>query len=305
MKMDFAKLLTQIDGVTAKKGSYEDKDQDFWRPTKDKAGNATAVIRFLPDADISEVPFERRYSYAFKGPTGRWYIENSPSTLGQPDPVSDYNRELWETGLEANKEDVRTRKRKESYIVNILVMKDSGNPENEGKVFKFAMGKKMFAKIVEAAKPDPALGEEAINAFDPNEGADFVLKQKVQSGFPNYDDSKFGSKKALFGGDEKKIAAVLAQCFDLSEEVAPSKFKSYEELDRKFKAVMGLGASKPVKAYDAEMEELAAIAAEPDAPAAKKQAAKAEAAKAAAPKVATPAMPADEDDDFFAKLLED
>jgi hypothetical protein len=300
MKMDFSKLLTQIDSVTTKKASYEDKDTDFWRATKDKAGNASAVLRFLPDADINEVPFERRFSYAFKNEaTNKWYIENSPSTIGLPDPVSDYNRELWETGLEANKDDVRKRKRKESYIVNILVLKDSGNPDNEGKVFKFAMGKKMFAKIVEVAKPDPELGEEAINAFDPMEGADFIFKQKVQSGFPNYDDSKFGSKKALFGGDKKKIAAVLAQCFDLSEEVAPSKFKSYEELDRKFKTVMGLGSKAPQKSYDAEMDELAKIASEAD-----EQPKTVPAKKATKATVPTPALP-EEDDDFFAKLLED
>jgi len=302
--MDFSKLLQQFDTISQKK-TYDNNegDSEYWRPTPDKVGNASAVIRILPDKNIDEIPFQRKFSFAFKDAnTNRWYIEDSPSTIGLPDPVSEANRELWETEVEANKEIVRGRKRKETYTVNILVIKDTNNPEAEGGVFKYKMPKKMFAKIVAAAKPDADLGAEPINAFDPMTGADFKLVRTIVSKFPNYDTSTFGAAKPLFGGDKKKIDAVLAKCYDLKADVAPEKFKSYDELKKKFEWVTGVsksnGAARAQQAaQDPELDALAELAAS------EKPKATNPAKRVAA--VPTPSMPEDDDDAFFSSLVND
>ena len=48
------------------------------------------------------------------------------------------------------KRSARKRKRKLSYYANILVVSDPKHPENEGKVFLYKFGKKIFDKITEA-----------------------------------------------------------------------------------------------------------------------------------------------------------
>ena len=237
--MDFSKLLSQIDSVTSKK-TYDENSGEYWKPTKDKAGNASAVIRFLPNKDVDDFPFVRMFSHSFKNvKTGRWYIENSLTTIGQQDYIAEVNTALWATGIEENKKLVSLQKRKLSYISNILVIKDIGNPENNGKVFKYKYGAKIFAKIVNAAKPDEALGEQPINPFDVILGANFILKmQKVDDQF-NYDASKFGAQQALFDGDEDQIDATLKLCYDLSLEIAPDKFKTPEELKKQYLRAVG------------------------------------------------------------------
>ena len=295
--MDFNKLLAAIDTVAPKK-TYDNDSVGFWKMTKDKAGNASAIIRFLPNKAVDDIPFVRKYAHAFKDDTtGRWYIENSLSTIGNQDYIAEQNFALWNTGLDENKEIVRKRKRKMSYISNIYVIKDAENPQNEGKTFKFQYGKKIFEKIVEAAKPDASLGEEPINAFDPVSGADFLLKQTVVAGYPNFDQSRFSSQKPLFAGDQAKIDKVLEQCFDINEEIAPSKFKTYEELKSKFLWVTGqdkpTARAKPsVADYDAELDSLAKAAET-------KQVAK------KSPPIATMSKEdSDDDSAFFANLLE-
>jgi hypothetical protein len=260
--MNFESLLSQIEQVTAKKKNYDEGSETYWRLTKDKAGNGSAVIRFLPNKEITDIPFVRLYTHSFKDPsTNRWYIENSLSTLGEQDYIADVNRELWNSGLEANKKIASSRARKLNYISNVLIIKDQENPENEGKVFKFKYGKKIFDKIVSAAKPDEDLGEDPINVFDPEEGADFLLRMTIVAGFPNYDTSKFSSKKPIAGG-KKKIDEILSQCYKLEDEVTPDKFKSVEELKKKFLWVTGADAQKstPTGDYDAELDELTKIA---------------------------------------------
>jgi hypothetical protein len=299
--MDFSALLSKIDQVTTKK-TYDDNSAEFWRLTKDKAGNAAAVIHFLPNKQIDDFPFVRVWTHSFKNEeNNRWYIENSLSTIGEQDYIGTLNSELWNTGLEENKEICRKQKRKLNYIANILVIKDLGNPSNNGKVFKYKFGAKIFEKIIGAAKPDESLGETPINAFDTIGGAEFLLKQAQVAGFPNYDASKFNSAKPLFDGDEKKIQEVLDQCFDLNLEIAPEKFKSPEDLKKKYLWVMGLsesGAAKPKqsKEVDEELDMLTKMAAEP--------------AKKVEPKKAPPMPTMDasddsDDDKFFASLLQD
>ena len=210
--------------------------------------------------------------------------------------IGTVNSEMWNSGTEEGKELARSRKRKLNFISNILVIKDDEAPENVGKVFKFKFGQKIFSKIVAAAKPDESLGEEAVNVYDPELGADFLLKQTQVAGFPNYDQSRFGPKKAL--GNAKKIQEVLDQCFDINLEVAADKFKSPEELTKKFLWVTGGDAVKAAeKEYDKELDELTKAAAHAEIPAPK-----------STPKKGPPMPKAEdvsEDDDaaFFASLV--
>lgn len=314
--MDFSKLLTDIDTVQPKK-TFE-KDEAFWKPTKDKFNNATALIRFLPSKIITDIPFARLYKHNFKDVgTGRWYIENSLTTIGGQDLVSTVNKELWENNAEGSdgRKLASLRKRKLSFIANILVIKDLGNPENNGKVFKYAFGAKIMEKIVGASKPSEVLDEEtgdvkikeSVSAFDPINGADFMLKMNYNESMKqyNYDSSFFNSKKAMFNGDDDKIDAVMAQCHDIQLEVSPDKFKTPEVLADKFLWVIGekkpaaTGAAKAAQKEfdegDAELAELAKIAAEP---------AKVEKKKVSPP----PIVDVGNDDDdaaFFASLAGD
>jgi len=315
MSMDFSKLLGQIDSVTSKK-NYAEDSADYWKPTKDKAGNASAVIRFLPNKDVDDFPFIRMWSHSFRIEQGgqakpRWYIENSLSTIGLTDYIGEVNQELWNTGIEENQKIVKTRKRKLQYISNIYVIKDLGNPENNGKTFKYKYGQKIFEKIVGAAKPDEALGEQAINAFDVYGGADFLLKMQKANDQFNYDASKFGAIKGLLGGDDDAINEVLAACHDLNLEVAPDKFKTYEELKKKFLWVTGQESKAPTQDDETtkEIADLEKLIGNDDAAEKSEKPAKAETnkekPKATPKKVPAPVLDAGDGDDdaaFFASL---
>ena len=182
----FSKLNDQLQKLNQ---GYNNDDGNFWKPEVDKAGNGYAVLRFLPAPGGEDMPFVRIYDHGFQGPGG-WYIENSLTTLGQKDPVSEYNRELWNSGHDADKETVHKQKRKLSYYSNIYVVKDPTNPQNEGKVFLFKYGKKIFDKIMEAMQPEFE-DETPINPFDFWEGADFKVKIRKVDGYWNYDKSEF------------------------------------------------------------------------------------------------------------------
>jgi hypothetical protein len=268
--------------------------------------NATALIRFLPSKNLEDIPFVRIYKHNFKdATTGRWYIENSLTTIGGQDMVSTVNKELWESGGEGSeaRKLASLRKRKTTFIANILVIKDLGNPENNGKVMKYEFGQKIWEKIVAAAKPSEELGEEAISAFDPINGADFSLKMTYNEATDqySYDSSKFNSKKPLFGGDDDKIEEVLNQCYDIQLEIAPDKFKTEAELADKFLWVTGKkdnGAKKAANkaqqedfdAGDAELAELSKmVQKQPE--------------KKALPKVVDNSS--DDDSEFFKSLIED
>lgn len=229
------KLVSAAEKIGEKKSYVDDS---FWTPTIDKNGNGLAVIRFLPAREGEDLPWVQYWDHGFQGPTGRWYIENSLTTLGQNDPVSESNTVLWNTGLEDDKELARKRKRRLHYVSNILVVSDKDNPENEGKQFKYKYGKKIFDKLMDAMQPQFA-DEEPINPFDFWTGADFKLKIRNVEGYRNYDKSEFSDKSELFGGDDKKLKAVYENLYSLAEIVAPSNFKSYAELKAKFNAVIG------------------------------------------------------------------
>ena len=216
-----------------------------------RQGNGYAIIRFLPEPEGCDLPWSRVYTHAFQG-TGGWYIENSLTTLGQKDPVSEHNSELWNSGSDANKEIARKQKRRLSYYSNIYVVSDPTNPENEGKVFLYKYGKKIFDKIMEAMKPEFA-DETPINPFDFWAGANFKLKIRRVEGYQNYDKSEFGSAEALFD-DDAKLETIYNSLYNLNEFTDANNFKSYEKLKERLDSVLGL--KKPVRAPipDAELE---------------------------------------------------
>ena len=243
-----AKLVKQVEKMNNTGSTGDDR---LWKLDVDKSGNGYAVIRFLPAPNGEDLPFVKLYSHAFQGPGG-WYIENSLTSLGQKDPVSEYNTTLWNNGTDAGKELARKQKRKLTYISNIYVVKDPSNPENEGKVFLYKYGKKIFDKIMEAMKPEFA-DETPINPFDFWAGANFKLKIRRVEGYQNYDKSEFGSAEALFD-DDAKLETIYNSLYNLNEFTDANNFKSYEKLKERLDSVLGL--KKPVRAPipDAELE---------------------------------------------------
>ena len=212
------------------------KDDRFWRPEQDKSGNGFAIIRFLPPVDGEDLPWVKSYNHAFQG-NGGWYIENSLTTIGQKDPVSEMNNQLWNSGLESDKDLARQRKRKLTYIANIYVVSDPANPQNEGKVFLYKFGTKIFEKIQEVMKPEFS-DEEAINPFDLWTGANFRIKIRKVGGYTNYDKSEFDSSKALLD-DDAKLEKIWKSQYPLLPLVDASNFKSYDELKTRLNEVLG------------------------------------------------------------------
>ncbi len=230
------KLLNAVkeDNAPQEKKSYV--DERLWKPELDKSGNGYAVIRFLPSPEGEDLPWAKVWNHAFQGPTGQWYIENSLTTIGQKDPVSEYNSKLWNSGVESDKEIARKQKRKLQYFSNILVVSDPKHPENEGKVMLFRYGKKIFDKMMEAMQP--AFEDETpINPFDFWEGAEFKLKIRKVDGFWNYDKSEFSAPSPI-ADDESKIESIWKSQYSLAEFTSSSNFKSYDELSTRFHAVI-------------------------------------------------------------------
>jgi hypothetical protein len=239
---DFSKIAGEFDKIAnpGEKKSYD--DDRLWKLTADKAGNASAVIRFLPRTEGDELPFVKIFSHSFQGPTGKWYIQNSLTTLGENDPVGELNSKLWNSGSEANKEVARKQKRKLSFMANIYVVSDPAKPENNGKVFLFKFGKKIFDKIMDKARPTFA-EDQPVNVFDLWEGADFKLRMRKVDGYPNYDQSTFADPSALMGGDEEQLLEVVGKQYRLSEFLDRKNFKSYEELSRMLNDVLNENGS--------------------------------------------------------------
>ena len=213
----------------------------FWKAEVDKVGNGYAVIRLLPapavDGDDA-LPWTKIYTHGFQGPAGSWYIENSLTSINEQDPVSEYNSELWSSGIEANKEVARKQKRRLTYISNILVVEDSKHPENNGKVFLFKYGKKIFDKITEAMNP-AFEDEKPLNPFDMWAGANFKLKIRKVEGYQNYDKSEFDSPSEIMDGDDAKLEALWKSEYSLKEFLDRKHFKSYDELKIRLARVLG------------------------------------------------------------------
>ena len=243
-----AKLVKEVEKVNNTGGG---SDERLWKPEMDKTGNGFAVIRFLPAPENEDLPWVKLYSHAFQGPGG-WYIENSLTTLNQKDPVSEYNRELWNSGSDADKETVRKQKRKLSFYSNIYVVKDPTNPQNEGRVFLYKYGKKIFDKVMEAMQPEFE-DETPINPFDFWQGANFKLKIVKKDGYWNYDKSEFDRVTPLLDDDDA-LEAVWKKQYSLQAVIGADQFKSYEDLEKRLKYVLGKkSANRP--RLDVEVED--------------------------------------------------
>jgi hypothetical protein len=245
-----AKLVKEVDKMNKTSSMGDDR---LWKIERYKSGNGYAVIRFLPAPNGEENPYVQVWSHAFQGPGG-WYIENSLTTIGQKDPLGELNTQLWATGNKADQEVVRQRKRKLSYYSNIYVVKDPAHPENEGKVFLFKYGKKIFEKISSALKPEFE-DESPMDAFDLWNGANFKLKVRMADGYPNYDKSEFESASVLGGLEDEDLERIWKQCYSLDEFVSPSNFKTYEQLKARLDAVLGNKTSKKVADESFENED--------------------------------------------------
>jgi hypothetical protein len=287
-----SKLVSEGNKLSA--GAKPSGDDRFWKPDVDKAGNGYAVIRFLPEPKGEDLPWVRLFDHGFQG-KGGWYIENSLTTIGEKDPVSEYNTTLWNNGTDAGKDQARQQKRRLKYTSNIMVVKDPSNPSNEGKVFLYQYGKKIFDKLNEAMNP-AFEDEQAINPFDFWEGADFKLKIRQVDGYRNYDKSEFDSSSELLGGDDDALEKTYEGLYSLAAFLERKNFKSYAELETKLNRVLGIGSTAPTTASAMEATDDEIPFEKPTPVAAAKP----------APVAAAPAQ--DEEDDslsFFEKLAEE
>jgi hypothetical protein len=290
---DFGKIAGEFEKIANPQTESKSYGDDrFWKLEGDKAGNGTATIRFLPRVEGDELPWVRIFSHGFQGPTGKWYIENSLTTLGENDPVGELNTQLWNSGSEANKEIARKQKRKLSFVANVLIVSDPKHPENEGQVKLFKFGKKIFDKIMDKARPTFE-DEKPVNVFDFWEGANFKLRMRKKDGFTNYDESSFSDPVAI-SNDEEEILRVANAQFKLSEFTDRKNFKSYDELKRKLEEVLS---------GDSFSGKTAADVAEEDRPVAKAPEMKSSPAPAPA---ASKASSVDDDDEdvmsYFEKI---
>ena len=230
-------------------------DDRFWKLEGDKAGNGTATLRFLPRVEGDELPWVKIFSHGFQGPTGKWYIENSLTTLGENDPVGELNSRLWNSGTQANQDIARKQKRKLSFIANVLIVSDPKHPENEGKVKLFKFGKKIFDKIMDKARPTFE-DEKPVNVFDLWEGANFKLRMRKKDGYSNYDESVFGEPSPA-SSDENTLLTIVNSQYKLSEFVDRKNFKSYDELKKKLEEVLSGDSYVSKSAADIAEEDVA------------------------------------------------
>jgi len=248
-RTDLSKLVEDAKKATGG-AEREAADERFWNPTRDKAGNGYAVIRFLPGKEENGTPWVRYWDHAFKGPTGQWYIEKSLTSLGQNDPLSELNMKMWNSGDESQKKIVSSRKRTLRYVANVLVISDQKNPQNEGQVKLYRFGAKIFDKIKAAMQPQFP-DEKPINPFDMWEGADFVIKISSEmvmgKPLPKYDASYFKGSSELFGGDEAKLEVLYDKQHALGEWVDPANYKTYDQLNTRLKMVLGESAPRTTR----------------------------------------------------------
>ena len=243
-KSNLSSLIKESEKIS-NPNTFGEVDERYWRPELDKSGNGYSIVRFLPAPNGEDLPWARMWNHGFQGPGG-WYIENSLTTLGQKDPVSEYNSKLWNSGIEANKEVARKQKRRLNYTSNVYIVKDPANPQNEGQVRLYRYGKKIFDKINDLMNPEFE-DETPVNPFDLWEGANFKMKIRKVEGFSNYDKSEFDTPSALLE-DDNKMEEIWNSEHSLKELVSDDKFKPFDELKEKLDRVLGLGTeytSKP------------------------------------------------------------
>lgn len=242
---DSLRKLTEQVSKLNQSGDNNSKDKGaYWKITVDAAGNGSAIIRFLPPVEAEDVPFVRYWDHGFQGPAGKWYIEKSRTTLGEKDPVAEYNSKLWresDNDDSPQRKQARKQKRREHYVSNIYVVKDPGNPENNGKVFLYEYGKKIFNRLNDLMHPidDGIEVKKPINPFDVFGGADFYLRARVVDKQRNYDTSSFGDSKPL-SEDEDKLEKILSSLHPLQPILDPASYKSFEALEKRLNDVLDL-----------------------------------------------------------------
>jgi len=293
-RTDLSKLVAQAQETSGSNTKRQSDDPRFWQPTRDKAGNGYAVIRFLPGDAEASTPWVRYWDHAFKGPTGQWYIEKSLTSIGQQDPLSELNSKMWNSGNESDKGIVRQRKRDLRYVANVLIVSDPSAPENEGQVKLYRFGKKIFDKIMDSMQPQFP-DEKPVNPFDMWEGADFTVKIRKVEGYPNYDASTFKAPAAI--GEDTFMEDLYGKQHEMIEFTEPKNYKSYDELKSRLAMVLGEQAPRTQK-QEAALELDDEIPQFPSAPAPEA------AASAPAAKVSTAESKMDDDDtmQYFAKL---
>jgi hypothetical protein len=299
MAIDFKNLKKQS-GLTDKltkaiedknKGSFAKDDERFWQPEVDKSGNGYAIVRLLdaPAADGEDgLPWVQIFNHGFQG-GGGWYIENCPTTVGGKCPACEHNNKLWNSGIEANKDIVRKQKRRLTYVSNILVVQDKNRPENEGKVFLWKYGKKIFDKIQEKLTPQFE-DEKAVNPFDFWKGANLKIKIRNVEGYRNYDKSEFEEAAPVYDTD-KEIEALWKNAHSLKQFVAAGEFKSYDDLTDRLNRALGAGGAAAARAV--KTEDRSAPWEEPKA------------AEPRAPRATAETVDAGDDLDYFNKLAQD
>ena len=300
-RKDPSQLQKQLKSFEAKK-TFE-SDGTEWKITQDKkTGEGSAVIRFLPEASETANTFVKLVNHGFQK-NGKWYIENCSSTHGDWDscPACAWIKEQnWDYNNEADKKAMYGSgvTRKTSFWANILVVKDPGNKENEGKIFKFRFGKKIMDKVQAEVDVDVELGETPCDVTCPFEGKNFLMKLKKVGGNNNYDDSKFQGVSAIDNIDDEAVQKEIFEgMHDIMSIVAKDKFKSMEDLSTAFNRVMGTRNSTSNNAasdFDKEME---SFSGEKEA---KKEAVKDKVVESAAPEATSGAL----DDDLDALLDE-
>lgn len=223
------KLLAAAKAASSNKKDYSD-EKVYYYPARDTAGSGTATIRFLPGKTEDDIPFVKVYTHGFKGPTGKWYIEDCPTTIGQDCPCCEQNSKFYAT---MTKDEARKNglNRKTAFIANIIVIEDKKNPENEGKLFQYKFGTKVFAKIMDKLQPEDE-DDTACNVFDLLEGANFKLKIRKVDGETNYD-------KSAFEDSSKSPAVDLNAMESLDQYIAPEKFKSRADLEKRLAIALG------------------------------------------------------------------
>lgn len=300
----FEKLTKEVEKISNPE-SGSGADERLWKPEMDKSGNGYAVIRFLPAPEGEDLPWAKIWSHAFQGPGG-WYIENSLTTLNKKDPVGEMNRQLWNSGSDADKEIARKQKRKLSYYANIYVVEDPAHPENEGRVFLYKFGKKIFDKIMAAMQPE-FKDETPINPFDFWQGADFKVKIRKVDGYWNYDKSEFSRPGTLGNMSDDELEAVWKKEYSLTEFTDEKNFKTYEELEARLNAVLNTKA--PSRRVDQETEEEEIISRQTVAPSSWSEEVSNFRSSMSSSPAPAPSLPTfnDEDDDlsYFARLAEE
>ena len=299
-RTDLSKLVEAASTGPGETKTDNRNDERFWQPTRDKAGNGYAVVRFLPGDAEAPTPWVRYWDHFFKGPTGQWYVEKSLTSIGQADPLSESNSKLWnEDGSEEAKRIVRERKRNLRYIANVLIVSDPSAPENEGQVKLYRFGKKIFDKIMDSMQPQFP-DEAPVNPFDMWQGADFTIKIRKVEGYPNYDASSFKSP-AQVAGDDDQLEAIYNKQHDCTEWTDPKNFKTYDELKSRLALVLGESAPRTVREEVSLDTSTPYMAPQASAPAAAAPMA------APAPMATAENTALDEDDtmSYFAKLAAD